>query len=196
MINNDNFYYSEKQQNIKLLKFLCATSFTLASIITYLICRESKSEVEQEKIQEQEKISLELEKEGTRPFLENGDTIDLSTLIKKELADIIYNENAKVIYNDKIYSLNSLYRLYNNDNEHICYLDKDTYYYYDIDTDCAIAIKDYENLSLYNVESLSATISYQNKYGNLKESIILEDDFVNNINKSNNQSKTKIITYK
>ena len=65
----------------------------------------------------------------------------------------IESEESKIFtYNDKVYDLNHLYRLSNDEATYLCHLDPETYYYYDLNTEQAIAIEGYEDFFHYQVE--------------------------------------------
>ena len=72
----------------------------------------------------------------------------------EEEKDALYREHAEVIYHNKLFHLKDIYTLTNEENSYLCYLDREDYYYCDMDTDSAIAINGYEDWFNYRVEDV------------------------------------------
>lgn len=194
----DNFKWKKDEiptpESIYALTILMTstTVITMSCYLEYLSKNVYPKNKEKEKIVKQEPISLQQES-SIVTLTPTEEPINLLPYFKEE-ADALYREHAAVVYNDKIYHLKDLYTLSNEDNSFVCYLDKESYYYHDLDTDAAIAINGYEDMFNYKIENLFSLFPYDEKYGTPEQSLILEEDFRAGLQKMNHKSsETQLI---
>ena len=119
---------------IEIYMVAIAISFIYDAIILAIIEKIEAKEREQSKPKERLEIVQPKEEENL------------------EILPIESEESKEFTYNDKVYDLNHLYRLSNDEATYLCHLDPETYYYYDLNTEQAIAIEGYEDFFHYQVE--------------------------------------------